>query len=46
MTYKDATLDQVELALKEAQIAFLSYKNLSGKKKADFYALLPLKLNC
>ena len=36
MTYKDATLDQVELALKEAQIAFLSYKNLSGKKKADF----------
>jgi NADP-dependent aldehyde dehydrogenase len=32
----DATLEQVEAALQEAQIAFLSYKNSSGKKKAEF----------
>lgn len=32
----DATLDQVDAALQEAQIAFLSYKNINGKKKAEF----------
>ena len=32
----DATLEQVEAALQEAQIAFLSYKNINGKKKAEF----------
>jgi 2,5-dioxopentanoate dehydrogenase len=32
----DATLDQVDAALQEAQIAFLSYKNVNGKKKAEF----------
>jgi alpha-ketoglutaric semialdehyde dehydrogenase len=32
----DATLDQVDAALQEAQIAFLSYKNINGKKKAQF----------
>lgn len=36
MTYKDATPQQVDQALKEAQVAFLSYKNISGKKKAAF----------
>ncbi len=32
----DATLQEVNTALHEAQVAFLSYKNLSGKKKAEF----------
>lgn len=32
----DATLEQVNAALQEAQIAFLSYKNCSGKRKAEF----------
>ncbi len=32
----DATLQEVNAALHEAQVAFLSYKNLSGKKKAEF----------
>ncbi len=32
----DATLQEVNAALHEAQIAFYSYKNLSGKKKAEF----------
>lgn len=36
MGYKDATLDQVDSALQQAQISFLSYKNISGKKKAEF----------
>ena len=36
MTYPDVTIDQVNTALNEAQIAFLSYKNLTGKKKAKF----------
>jgi len=36
MTYTDATLQQVDAALREAQLAFLSYKNISGKKKAVF----------
>lgn len=36
MIYKDATIPQIESALQEAQIAFLSYKNSNGKKKAEF----------
>src|SRR5712664_1601645 len=32
----DATIQDVNAALHEAQVAFLSYKNLSGKKKAEF----------
>jgi 2,5-dioxopentanoate dehydrogenase len=36
MSYTDATLSQVDQALKEAQVAFLSYKNTDGKKKATF----------
>src|SRR6478736_4939107 len=36
MNYVDATPAQVDQALREAQLAFLSYKNLSGKKKAEF----------
>jgi alpha-ketoglutaric semialdehyde dehydrogenase len=32
----DATIQEVNAALHEAQVAFLSYKNLSGKKKAEF----------
>jgi len=36
MIHKDATLEQVDVALQEAQIAFLSYKNINGKKKAEF----------
>ncbi len=36
MTFPDSTPDQVNTALNEAHIAFLSYKNLSGKQKAKF----------
>jgi alpha-ketoglutaric semialdehyde dehydrogenase len=36
MPFKDATPQQIDQALKEAQLAFLSYKNFSGKKKAAF----------
>ena len=36
----DATLDQVDAALQEAQIAFLSYKNINGKKKAEFLSVI------
>ena len=36
MTYTDATIDQVNHSLKEAQLAFLTYKNFNGKKKALF----------
>ncbi|HLZ17857.1 MAG TPA: aldehyde dehydrogenase family protein, partial [Cyclobacteriaceae bacterium] len=32
----DATIQEVNSALHEAQVAFLSYKNLNGKKKAEF----------
>jgi 2,5-dioxopentanoate dehydrogenase len=32
----DATISEVNSALQESQIAFLSYKNFSGKKKAGF----------
>jgi len=36
LNFSDSTLDQVNTALNEAQIAFLSYKNLSGKQKGKF----------
>lgn len=36
MKYIDTTLEQVDFALKEAELAFLTYKNFSGKKKAVF----------
>ena len=36
MSYKDATVEQVDQALKEAQVAFFSYKNLDGPKKGQF----------
>lgn len=36
MKYTDATIDQVNAAMQEAHLAFLSYKNFSGKKKAEF----------
>jgi len=36
MAFKDATLQEVDSALREAQVAFLSYKNIDGKKKAAF----------
>jgi alpha-ketoglutaric semialdehyde dehydrogenase len=36
MKYSDASISQVDQALKEAHIAFLSYKNFDGKKKAAF----------
>ncbi|MBS1683025.1 MAG: aldehyde dehydrogenase (NADP(+)) [Bacteroidetes bacterium] len=31
----DATKEEINIALHEAQVAFLSYKNTSGKKKAE-----------
>lgn len=34
--FKDATIQEVNQALKEAHVAFLSYKNFPGKKKAEF----------
>lgn len=36
MAFKDATPQDVDQALKEAQQAFLTYKNFDGKRKADF----------
>lgn len=36
MSFKDATISEVDSAVQEAHIAFLSYKNFSGKKKATF----------
>jgi NADP-dependent aldehyde dehydrogenase len=36
MDFKDSSIQQVDAALREAQLAFLSYKNISGKKKAEF----------
>lgn len=36
MPFIDATPQQIDQALKEAQVAFLSYKNFNGAKKAAF----------
>lgn len=36
MKHTDATMSDVNAAMQEAHIAFLSYKNFSGKKKAEF----------
>jgi alpha-ketoglutaric semialdehyde dehydrogenase len=36
MAFKDATTQEVDQALKEAQQAFLTYKNFDGKRKALF----------
>ena len=36
MAFTDATSQQIDQALKEAQVAFLSYKNFPGTKKAAF----------
>ncbi|MBK5280047.1 MAG: aldehyde dehydrogenase (NADP(+)) [Bacteroidia bacterium] len=36
MKYSDATPAEIDSALKEAHVAFLSYKNISGKRKAEF----------
>lgn len=36
MSFKDATLKEVEAALNEAHVTFLSYKNFSGRKRAEF----------
>jgi alpha-ketoglutaric semialdehyde dehydrogenase len=36
MAFQDATPQQIDQALKEAQVAFLSYKNFPGIKKAAF----------
>ncbi len=36
MNYTDTTVAQVNEALNESHLAFLSYKNFSGKKKAEF----------
>jgi NADP-dependent aldehyde dehydrogenase len=36
MNFIDATTQEVDAALREAQLAFLSYKNINGKKKAAF----------
>ncbi len=36
MAFKDATLQEVDSAINGAHVAFLSYKNFSGKKRAEF----------
>jgi NADP-dependent aldehyde dehydrogenase len=36
MAFKDATTQEVDQALKDAQQAFLAYKNFDGKRKAEF----------
>lgn len=35
MTYQDATLPEVDRAMRDAQLAFLSFKNTPGKKRAE-----------
>ncbi len=35
MSYTDATLQEVDSALREAHLAFQSFKNFNGKKKAE-----------
>src|SRR6478752_7000245 len=35
MSFKDASVADVDAALKEAYVAFLSFKNILGKKKAE-----------
>lgn len=39
-TYPDATTESINAALQEAHIAFLSYKNFSNKKKAEFLSAI------
>ncbi|MBS1487507.1 MAG: aldehyde dehydrogenase (NADP(+)) [Bacteroidetes bacterium] len=36
MNFIDATTQEVDAAVREAHLAYLSYKNLSGKKKGEF----------
>lgn len=36
MNYQDTTIQEVDNALKEAQLAFFSFKNVNGKKKGKF----------
>ncbi|HZY82738.1 MAG TPA: aldehyde dehydrogenase (NADP(+)) [Cyclobacteriaceae bacterium] len=36
MAFKDATAQEIDQALKDAQQAFLTYKNFDGKRKAEF----------
>src|SRR6201986_3994265 len=36
MAFKDATTQDVDQALENAQQAFLTYKNFDGKRKAEF----------
>lgn len=36
MIMKDTSLQEIEQVMNEAQLAFLSYKNFPGKKKAEF----------
>lgn len=36
MSYSDTPLDKIDNILQQAQVAFLSYKNFSGKKKGAF----------
>ena len=36
MSFTDVTLKEVDAAVQEAHMAFLSYKNFSGKKRAEF----------
>ncbi|HMP98526.1 MAG TPA: aldehyde dehydrogenase (NADP(+)) [Cyclobacteriaceae bacterium] len=36
MSYTESTTEEVNHSLNQAQLAFLSYKNFSGKKKASF----------
>ena len=40
MSFKDASVAEVDAALKEAYVAFLSFKNVSGKKKAELLRLI------
>lgn len=39
-TYPEATTESINAALQEAHIAFLSYKNFSNKKKAEFLSAI------
>lgn len=44
MEYKDSSIQEVDSALREAQLAFLSYKNINGKKKAEFLRAIAIEI--
>jgi 2,5-dioxopentanoate dehydrogenase len=44
MSYQDTSAEEINIAMQAAQVAFLSYKNISGKQKAKFLAAIAEEL--